>query len=87
MTRSIQPDPILDNFSHDLYLYRDAESIVSAWRQQGFTHVLLNRQAAGFVLERPEERAIFVDTIASLRSISKSSDGAYELLEVPVRQP
>jgi hypothetical protein len=87
MTRKTQPDPILDNFSHDLYLYRDAESIVRAWKQRGFTHVLLNRRAAGFVLEGAEERAIFVETMASLRSISKSSDGAYELLEVPVRQP
>lgn len=87
MARSIQPDPILDNFAHDLYLYGNPESIINTWRQQGYTHVLLNRRAGSFVLEKAEDRTIFDTTIASLRSISKSSDGAYELLEVPVGAP
>ena len=83
MTRSVQPDPILDNFSHDLYLYKDTENIIRAWQQQGYTHVLLNRRAAGFVLEKAEERGIFDATMARLRSTSTSSDGTYELLEIP----
>ena len=87
MTRRIQPDPILDNFSHDLYRYGNAESIIEEWRQQGYTHVLLNRRAAGFVLESAGEQAIFDETIATLRSISTSSDGTYELLEVPTGEP
>jgi hypothetical protein len=87
MSRSIQPDPILDNFSHDIHLYQNAESIINAWQQQGYSHVLLNRRAAGFVLEKAEEQAIFDATIAALRSISRSSDGNYELLEIPARQP
>ncbi|HEU4746126.1 MAG TPA: glycosyltransferase family 39 protein, partial [Anaerolineales bacterium] len=41
MTRPLQPDPILDNFSHDVYLYEHPESVVAAWRSQGYTHVLL----------------------------------------------
>ena len=87
MTRRVQPDPILDNFSHDLYLYGNAESIINEWRQQGYTHVLLNRRAAGFVLESAEEQMVFDETIAALRSISTSSDGTYELLEVPAGGP
>jgi hypothetical protein len=81
--RSIQPDPILDNFSHDLYLYGDPEGIIQAWLKQGYTHVLLNRRAAGLVLENAEEQAIFDATIASLNSLSTSSDGTYKLLEIP----
>jgi hypothetical protein len=87
MTRRIQPDPILDNFSHDLYLYGSAESILREWRQQGYTHVLLNRRAAGFVLESAGDQAILDETIAALRPISTSSDGTYELLEVPAGEP
>ena len=87
MSRMVQPDPILDNFSHDLYLYGNAESIIREWRQQGYTHVLLNRRAAGFVLESAEEQVIFDQTIAALRSISESSDGTYELLEIPAGDP
>ena len=83
MPGSIQPDPILDNFSHDFYLYRNVEGMIHAWREQGYTHVLLNRRAAGLVLGNTEEQAIFDATIASLNSISASSDGTYELLEIP----
>jgi hypothetical protein len=82
-SRSVQPDPILDNFSHDLYLYRDTQGILQAWQEQGYTHVLLNRRAASLVLEKPEERGIFDATIALLRSISTSPDGTFELLEIP----
>lgn len=83
ITRSIQPDPILDNFSHDIYLYGNPDGIIRAWQQQGYTHVLLNRRAAGFVLEKPEEQAIFEATIASLQSVSTSQDGTYQLLKLP----
>ena len=83
MPRNIQPDPILDNFSHDVYLYGNPDSILRAWQQQGYTHVLLNRRAVGFVLEKPEEQAIFETTISSLRAVSTSQDGTYELLEIP----
>ena len=87
ITRNIQPDPILDNFSHDVYMYGDPDSIIRAWQQQGYTHVLLNRRAAGFVLENTGEQAIFDATMASLKLISVSADGTYELLEIPANEP
>ncbi len=41
MSRRVQPDPINDNLAHDFYLYKDAGTVVSNWREQGYTHVLV----------------------------------------------
>lgn len=87
MSRSVQPDPILDNFAHDLYLHGNPDDIISTWQRQGYTHVLLNRKAADFILEEVKEKAIFDASIVSLKSVSKSPDGSYELLEIPENVP
>ena len=85
IARSIQPDPILDNFSHDVYLYGNAESIVNTWRSQGYTHVLINMRAAHFVLGDTDDITVLDKTIGLLNLVSLSPDGNYELLEVPAR--
>jgi len=83
--RSLQPDPILDNFPHDIYLYGKPEDIINTWHLQGYTHVLLNARAASLVLENAGDRAILDKTIDLLKPISTSPDGDYELLEIPAR--
>jgi hypothetical protein len=49
--QTCQPDSILDAFGHAQFLYGDAESIASAWKDQGITHVLLLERGLDFVLE------------------------------------
>ncbi len=85
MDRKIQPDPILDNFSHDVYLYKDPETIVKAWQLRGYTHVLLNVKAADAVLESRGGTAILNQTMNLLKPVSTSPDEDYELFEIPVR--
>ncbi len=85
MDRAIQCDSILDNFSHDVYLHGEPEKIVDAWRLEGYTHVLLNRNFAKSILDRTGESTIFNKTIDLLKPISTSQDGSYELLEIPAR--
>jgi hypothetical protein len=87
MPRSVQPDPILDNYSHDIYLHGNPEKIIQAWQQHGYTHVLLNKRSAGFILEKAEERASLDDTLESLKTLSTSSDRTYQLLEIPIMGP
>lgn len=87
MPRSVQPDPILDNYSHDIYLYGSPEKIIQAWQQHGYTHVLLNKRSASFILENAKERAILDDTLKSLKTLFTSSDGNYQLLEIPGMGP
>jgi len=52
--RSVQPDAILDNWSHLVYLYGDADRVAAHLRAEGFTHVLLYRWGLDFVIEHGE---------------------------------
>jgi len=52
--RPAQPDAILDNWSHLVYLYGDADRIAVHLRAEGFTHVLLYRWGLDFVIEHGE---------------------------------
>jgi hypothetical protein len=42
--REVQPDVNNDNLAHDFYLYGDAEGVLSAWQEKGYTHVLVSRR-------------------------------------------
>jgi hypothetical protein len=81
-SQNVQPDPILDNFSHDVYLYETPEKIVSAWRSEGYTHILVNLRGMEHVLEN--DTMAFAEVIQLLKINSSSPDGSYELFEIPV---
>jgi len=48
-SRPAQPDAILDNWSHLLYLYGDEDGVAAHLRDEGFTHVLLYQWGLDFV--------------------------------------
>ncbi len=48
--RPAQPDAILDNWSHLLYLYGDEGGVAAHLRAEGFTHVLLYQWGLDFVI-------------------------------------
>jgi 4-amino-4-deoxy-L-arabinose transferase-like glycosyltransferase len=52
--RSVQPDAILDNWAHLVYLYGDEAQIAAHLRAEGFTHVLLYQWGLDFVIEERE---------------------------------
>jgi hypothetical protein len=82
--RWIQPDPILDNFSHDVFLYNDPQSIVEMWRSAGYTHVLVNMRGANLVYEfNLEERKILDETLDSLHLIAITPEGGYAFYAIP----
>jgi hypothetical protein len=83
MARDVQPDTLLDNFAHDLYLYRSPQSIVDAWHSQGYTHVLLNNTGARFVLKEPSQIQGLNETTRLLKTVSISPDRSYTLYEIP----
>jgi hypothetical protein len=83
MVRKLQPDPILDNFSHDILLYGTPGNIIRAWKSEGYTHVLLNRRNALPILESTGQMALLDETIDLLKSLANSRDQNYELLEIP----
>ncbi|MBU0703269.1 MAG: glycosyltransferase family 39 protein [Chloroflexi bacterium] len=52
--RPAQPDAILDNWSHLVYLYDEEALVAAQLRAEGFTHVLLYRWGLDFVIEHDE---------------------------------
>jgi len=89
MNRDVQPDPILDNLAHDIYLHRNPEEIFLAWKSEGYTHVLLNRRGFEYLIGKSphtftkEHQTALNDLIQnSLEFIAKTEDGSYELYEI-----
>ena len=41
MNRAVQPDPINDNLAHDFYLYSTNAELITAWKDLGYTHVMI----------------------------------------------
>ena len=84
----VQPDAINANFSHDLWINKDPEKIIAAWRRQGYTHVLLSKLGADFILRSegtsssPEKVALKqVENL--LDPIGESTGGEYFLYKIP----
>ncbi|HET9909123.1 MAG TPA: glycosyltransferase family 39 protein [Anaerolineales bacterium] len=83
MHRAVQPDAILDNFSHDIFLHKTPEDIISAWQAEGYTHVLVNKRNAEAILENRGEGPLLDEVTGSLKLVSVSQDENYELFEIP----
>jgi 4-amino-4-deoxy-L-arabinose transferase-like glycosyltransferase len=87
MKARVQPDAINANFAHDLWLYGTSEKIVAAWRQQGYTHVLLSKTGADFMFHNeptlaPNAESALEQTEKLLTRIGESR-GGYVLYEIP----
>jgi 4-amino-4-deoxy-L-arabinose transferase-like glycosyltransferase len=52
--RNAQPDAILDNWAHLRHRYHTDAQIIAHLREDGYTHVLLNRRGLDFVIEENE---------------------------------
>jgi hypothetical protein len=83
--RMIQPDSLLDNFRHDVFLYKNPEDIVNAWRKEKYTHVLLNKRGAKFVLNGQREMEILHTTMSLLKPVAVFPDKNFSLYEITDR--
>lgn len=81
--RKIQPDPILDNFSHDLYLYKSPEGILAAWLKQGYTHVLVYAAGSELAIGNNPDEVQLEKTLQYLRVVAESPHGDYVLYQIP----
>ena len=81
--RDIQPDPILDQFPHDLFIYKNPEAILDHWRVDGYTHVLLNIRGAEFIYAGLEEKEALDVTLSMLDLIENSPEGEYAMYKIP----
>ncbi len=84
---SCDPDEILDRWPHDLLAYENIDAIQSAWKNQGYTHVLYYKLGADF-LQQEDARYKDVDW-ESLDQLTNrlievtDLSGAYQLYQIP----
>lgn len=82
------PDEIIGRWYHDWSIYQNSSSIISDWKEQGYTYVLLNRSGADFVRKydvnapNPEYWQGLQATIGKLIPVGENM-GGYELYQLP----
>jgi hypothetical protein len=88
MPRDIQPDPILDNFAHDVFLYGDPNEVLASWQDEGYTHVLIYRHGIDFLIENdarrlsPQHLSALDYLQNKLIFVGSTADGSYELYAI-----
>jgi len=85
------PDSLLDHFLHSLYLYGyDAKALISAWREEGATHLLLYQIGLDYLVEEgfdpigPKELEALREVLALCHKV-KEFGKAYQLYELPAQ--
>ncbi len=85
------PDSLLDHFLHSLHLYGyDARALISAWRKEGATHLLLYQIGLDYLVEEgfdpigPKELETLREVLALCRKV-KDFGKAYQLYELPAQ--
>ena len=88
MSRTVQPDAILDNLAQKIYLYGDSDGILDSWLEEGFTHVLIYRRGVDFLKGNTHKYSSKHQTVLELIIdnhliwVDNTSDGAYELYSI-----
>lgn len=84
MPRNVQPDFLNDNLAHEFYLHHNAANVVSALRDQGFTHILISRTGADFIFAAsPEQETQLLQLTTLLIMVNASPDGNVEIYAIP----
>ena len=84
-----QPDPILDNFAHDVYRYRTPEAILQEWKSEQYTHVVVYERGLDFMIESasrkftPAMQETLQETVSRLSLFSQTPDKVYSIYEIP----
>ena len=70
-SRQVQPDALLDNWAHTLYLRGDPKAVRDDLVARGFSHVLVYRAGLAFFLT-PPNREVADEELDALRSFERS---------------
>jgi hypothetical protein len=89
LPRRTQPDPIIDNFAHDLFLYKTPDAIIQYWKSQGYTHVIIYERGMDFMTEAgssqftPAIQGALEATIEQLQLVGQTPDKVYSIYQIP----
>jgi hypothetical protein len=89
LPRFTRPDPIIDNFAHDVYLYKTAAEILQQWKSEQYTHVVVYERGLDFMTESasrkftPAIQKTLQETLGQLHLLAQTSDQVYSIYEIP----
>jgi len=89
LPRPTQPDAIVANFAHDLYLYQSPDAIIQQWKAEGYTHILVYERGLQFVFENnpefqaPSIKSAITETFNKLQKVDQTPDGVYSIYKIP----
>lgn len=89
LPRSVQPDVINSNFSHDLHYQKTPSGVVDYWKLQGYTHILLNNTGAGLETADPESQFTPIakdalrEVLSMLELVAQTPDEVYSIYRIP----
>gem|GEM_PF-1009737 len=89
LPRPTQPDAIVANFAHDVYLYQTSDAILDHWESKKYTHVIVYERGRGFVTESttnkftPEMKETLEETLSRLTLIDQTPDQVYSIYQIP----
>jgi 4-amino-4-deoxy-L-arabinose transferase-like glycosyltransferase len=81
INRLVVSDPNNDHVAHSFYLYTTNEEIISAWKQVGYTHVIVRMYVFDSEIENQHLTPRFDDLRQMLIEIDRTED--YILYEIP----
>jgi len=81
-------DEIIDRWYHDSNIYGSSDAIINAWRQQGYTHVLVYTLGEEFVRNDNQGSSkinwnLLDETLAKLVDPKDIGNGIYTLYKIP----
>ncbi|HEX5836589.1 MAG TPA: hypothetical protein VFY26_02070, partial [Anaerolineales bacterium] len=89
LPRLIQPDPIIDNFAHDVYLYETSSQLLQQWKSEQYTHVVVYERGLDFMTESASRKftatvqKTLQETLRQLNLLAQTPDQVYSIYEIP----
>lgn len=89
LPRSIQADPLLYNFAHDVYLFRSSDAIIQHWKSEHYTHVVIYERGLKLTIDSPASRftlemqKVLEATRAQLKLFAQTPDKIYSVYKIP----
>lgn len=88
MKTYVEPDIINSHFPYDAWVYKTPEKIVAAWKQQGYTHILISRRGFTFSINNKNSALLGGETLLQqtenlLEYLGESRSQEYVLYRIP----
>lgn len=89
LPRPTQPDPIIYNFTYDVFRYKTPDAVLEQWKAKQYTHVIVYERGREFMSEAGadkftvEMQNLLRDTLSQLILIDQTPDQVYSLYRIP----